>query len=201
MAAACPFTRVGETRYLFRDSSAIVLNSSSVVCGRKSTTKTCPHLVQDFEISMAKGSPSTPTSTPTASTPALKKSTSSTQNMKNQKTLHGFFQKTPNAGSTPSKLPERSSAASRTTGSMKSKMLARTPSSQLTPAPSSDALEEQENMPKEASTKESLVPHKGLPSPISSTNDELEGQTNGATEELTTFGTPSRRVRHPMQDL
>jgi hypothetical protein len=115
--------------------------------------------------------------------------------MKNQKTLHGFFQKTPNAASTPSTLPERSFAAPRTNGSLKSKMLGRTPTSQLTPAPSSDGPEEQENVPNDASIKESSLPHKGLPSPDSSANDDLEGQTNGASEELTSFGTPSRRVR------
>jgi DNA mismatch repair protein MSH6 len=150
---------------------------------------------------MAKVTPSASASTPTTSTPALKKSTSSTQNMKNQKTLHGFFQKTPNAGSTASTLPERSSAASKTTGSLKSKLLARTPSSQLTPAPSSDGPEEQENVPVDMLTKESSVPGRGLPSPASSANDELEGQTNGATEELTAFGTPSRRVRSHLPNL
>lgn len=148
---------------------------------------------------MAKGDSSASISTPTTSTPALKKSTSSTQNMKNQKTLHGFFQKTPKADSTPSSLPERPSAAPRSNGSLKSKLLGRKPSSQLTPAPSSDGPEEQENIPVGSSTKESPVPRKGLPSPVSSANDELEGQTNGAAEELTAFGTPSRRVRLRMQ--
>jgi DNA mismatch repair protein MSH6 len=143
---------------------------------------------------MAKGTPSALASTPVASTPALKKPTSSTQNMKNQKTLHGFFQRTPNTASTPLTLPERSSAAPKTISSLKSKMLGRTPSSQLTPTPSSDGPEEQENTPNETTVKESSVRHKGLPSPVSSANDGLEGQTNRATEEPTTSGTPSRRV-------
>ena len=143
---------------------------------------------------MAKGTPSASTSTPVASTPALKKPTSSTQNMKNQKTLHGFFQRTPNTASTPLTLPERSSAAPKTISSLKSKMLGRTPSSQLTPTPSSDGPEEQENTPNETTVKESSVRHKGLPSPVSSANDGLEGQTNRATEEPTASGTPSRRV-------
>ena len=143
---------------------------------------------------MAKGTPSASTSTPVASTPALKKPASSTQNMKNQKTLHGFFQRTPNSTSTPLTLPERSSAAPRTISSLKSKMLSRTPSSQLTPTPSSDGPEEQENTPNEMTVKGSSVRHKGLPSPVSSANDGLEGQTNRATEEPTTSGTPSRRV-------
>ena len=150
---------------------------------------------------MAKGTPSASASTPVASTPAHKKSTLSTRNMKNQKTLHGFFQKTPNTASTPLTLPERSSAAPRTIGSLKSKMLGRTPSSQLTPTPSSDGPEEQENTPNKTTMKESSVRHKGLPSPVSSANDGLEGQTDGAAEELATFGTPSRRVRLRMQPL
>ena len=144
---------------------------------------------------MAKGAPSASASTPTSSTPAFKKSTSSTQNMKNQKTLHGFFQKTPNTTFSPSTLPERPSAAPRTNGSLKSKMLGHTPSSKLTPAPSSDGPEEQENISSELLRKEGSVPGKALPSPVSSANDELGGKTNGATEELTASGTPSRRVR------
>jgi len=144
---------------------------------------------------MAKGTPSASASTPVASTSALKKSTSSTQNMKNQKTLHGFFQKTPNTASTPLTLPERSSAAPRTISSLKSKMLGRTPNSQLTPTPSSDGPEEQENTPNKTAMKESSVRHKGLPSPVSSANDGLEGQPNRGTEELTASGTPSRQVR------
>ena len=143
---------------------------------------------------MAKDTPPVSASTPATSTPVFKKATSSTQNMKNQKTLHGFFQKTLNTSSTPSTLPERSLAAPRTNGSLKSKMLGRTPSSQLTPAPSSGGPEEQENTPSEAVPKESSFVRKGLPSPVSSANDGLEGQTNGAPEELTAFGTPSRRV-------
>ena len=74
-------------------------------------------------------------------------------------------------------------------------MQGRIPSSHLTPTPSSDGPEEEEGVPSKATTKESSVPRKGLPSPVSSANDELEGQTNGAAEELTAFGTPSRRVR------
>ncbi len=122
-----------------------------------------------------------------ASTPALKKSTSSGST---QKTLHGFFTKTPSTASTTTTMPERSSP--RKNKSLQKKMIARVPSSQLTPVPSSDGPEEQEAA--EATTKESSTLGKGLPSPVSSANDGLEGQTNGATEELTMSGTPSRRV-------
>jgi DNA mismatch repair protein MSH6 len=150
---------------------------------------------------MAKAGSSASVSTPTPSTPALKKSTSNTQNMKSQKTLHGFFQRTPRADSTPSTLPERSSTAPRGNSSLKSKLSGRALNSQLTPAPSSDGPEEQENIAVAASTKECPVPRKGLPSPVSSANDGLEGQTDGAADELATFGTPSRRVRLRMQPL
>lgn len=148
---------------------------------------------------MAKGSHSEPASTPSNLTPALKKSTSNTQNMKNQKTLHGFFQKTPNTPSTVSGLPERLSTAPKSNGFLKGKLQARTPSSQITPVPSSDGPEEQENAATAAPIKESPAPRKGLPSPVSSANDGLEGQTDGLTEELTAFGTPSRRVRFGIQ--
>ena len=141
---------------------------------------------------MAKGGAAAAASTPNTATPGLKKSNSSTQNVKNQKTLHGFFQKTPSTGATPRILPERSSP--RRNGSLQSKMLGRTSSSTLTPAPSSDGPEEQENIPIQTEVKSSS-PRKGLPSPVSSANDDLEGQTVGAVEELTSFGTPSRKVQ------
>lgn len=138
---------------------------------------------------MAMARDSAARSTPT---PALKKSTSNNQSMKTQKTLHGFFLKTPTSASTTSTLPERSSPR-RPKGSLQTRMLDTTPSSQLTPLPSSDAPEPETEatLPK---AKESFVSKKGLPSPASSANGELEGQTNGSSEQLIAFGTPSRRV-------
>ncbi|KIW98700.1 uncharacterized protein Z519_00361 [Cladophialophora bantiana CBS 173.52] len=119
-------------------------------------------------------------STP-ASTPALKKSTSGS----GQKTLLGFFQKTPSTGS-PAALPARPVAETPVPSKTRSKPAGKA-SSTLTPVPSSDALEpeDEDNTP-----KASLPPSKSLPSPVSA-DDE---QTNGR-EEPTCRGTPSRRAK------
>lgn len=113
--------------------------------------------------------------TPANHTPALKRSSSNTQNMKNQQSLLGFFQKTPN---TASKF-----SSSRQINSF-----------HITPTPSSDALDEDENVPERENSKESSRPKGGLPSPASSANGALMGQTIAGTDEVTVFGTPSRKV-------
>ena len=117
-------------------------------------------------------------STPTPST--LKKSNSSG----GQRTLHGFFSK-PSTPASTTTLPERSSP--RKPG-LKDRLSAPSRSSQLTPQPSSDAVEPEEEEEPEIS-KASQDPTKGLPSPVSAD----ERQTNGA-EEVTVNGTPSRKV-------
>ncbi len=146
---------------------------------------------------MAKGNALTASQPPETPTPALKKSTSNTQNMKNQKTLFGFFQKTPSTASTTSSLPDRASTVPRRKGGLRNKSLSRTNSSQLTPAPSSDALDEDDTIPEQDVSKESSRSHKGLPSPVPSANGELVGQTVAEAEELTASATPSRKVSEP----
>jgi len=133
---------------------------------------------------------------PATPTPALKKSTSNTQNMKNQKTLLGFFQKTPNTASSASSLPESLSAVARKKPMLQKKSVLRHSGSHITPTPSSDALDEDDNTPECNVSKESSRSRKGLPSPVSSANGELEGQTVTDAEELTAFGTPSRKVSY-----
>lgn len=125
---------------------------------------------------MPKKAASTPSATPT-----LKKSASAG----GQKTLLGFFQKTPSTSS-PAAPPARSAAAA-TPAPVKSrpKTGSTTSGSTLTPVPSSDALEpEDEDIQPKAS-----LPSKSLPSPVSADGD----QTNGIVE-LTSRGTPSRKV-------
>lgn len=131
---------------------------------------------------------------PETPTPALKKSTSNTQNVKNQKTLLGFFQKTPNTASSASTLPDLPLIASRKNGMLQGRRVARATSSQITPAPSSDAVDEDDNASQEKTSKESCRSGEGLPSPVSSANGELVRQTPPDTEEFTAFGTPSRKV-------
>jgi DNA mismatch repair protein MSH6 len=127
---------------------------------------------------------------PATPTPALKKSSSNTQNMKNQKTLLGFFQKTPNTASSASDLPESLSAVARKNPMLQKKSVLRHSGSHITPTPSSDALDEDDNTPECNVSKESSRSRKGLPS----ANGELGGQTVAETEDLTAFGTPSRKV-------
>lgn len=127
-------------------------------------------------------------------TPTLKKSSSNSQNMKNQKTLLGFFQKTPTTASTTSTFPETLPSASRKGNILQANRFARTSRSQITPAPSSDAPDEDSNNPEHDVLKESSRSNEGLPSPISSTNGGHMGQTAADAEELSSFGTPSRKV-------
>ena len=140
---------------------------------------------------MAKG---TPANSPATATPALLRSTSNTQNLKNQKSLLGFFQKTPNTASSTSALADHLPKVFRKNSTLKYRDSAQTNSSQITPAPSSDALDEDDNIPQLNVTKESVSSRQGLPSPVSSANGELVGQTIADAEELTAFGTPSRKV-------
>ncbi|KIX00439.1 uncharacterized protein Z518_10578 [Rhinocladiella mackenziei CBS 650.93] len=131
------------------------------------------------------------TSSTPASTPALNKPSSS----RGQRTLLGFFQKTPSSGS-PAALPPRSSNTSPVPSKGRSKTTGAPSGSSLTPAPSSDALELEnedddgdDNNNNNSINKASSPPSKGLPSPVSAD----ERQTDGM-EELTARGTPSRRA-------
>lgn len=124
-------------------------------------------------------------STPSGQTPTLKKIGSTGE--KSQKTLHGFFSKTPSTASSATALPTRLSPR-KNNGTLKSKMLAPPSSSHLTPAPSSDAVEPEEDLP-QASQSPRLT---GLPSPLSSANSQ--DQTKGDSDNVTAYGTPSRKV-------
>ena len=124
------------------------------------------------------------------STPSLKKSESTGGK---QKTLHGFFARTPTPASAAATLPERPSPRKNSTARVHAKFGLKD-SSQLTPAPSSDGpgldIEEEGQDSNKASQH---FPTTSLPSPVSPANGE--GQTNGGTEDLTVRGTPSRRVQ------
>lgn len=124
-------------------------------------------------------------STPSGQTPTLNRLGSTGE--KSQKTLHGFFTKTPNTALPATALPTRLSPRKKN-GSLQSKMLASPSSSQITPGPSSDAIEPEEDI-REASLS---PPVAGLLSPSSSAN--VMKQTKQAAEEVTAYGTPSRKV-------
>ena len=145
---------------------------------------------------MAKGSSASASAEQSSATqtPALKKSSSNPQNVKNQRTLLGFFQKTPTTASSTSTLPETLPSVSQKSNTLKVNRFAQTNRSQITPVPSSDALDEDGNNPEQDFLKESSRSKEGLPSPVSSTNGGYMGQTTADAEELTSFGTPSRKV-------
>ena len=93
---------------------------------------------------MAKGS--SPTATPPT---ALKRTTSSTQNMKNQKSILGFFQKSSPAtpSTAPRKAPppaEPASSPAQRAADVKSSVNKKKASQNLTQAPSSDNIEPDE---------------------------------------------------------
>lgn len=99
-----------------------------------------------------------------------------------QRTLLGFFSKTPSTGKSV-KLPERTSPRKPVT---KPSFDRQTTASSLTPAPSSDAPSPEPNTGKR--DQASATP-KGLPSPASTDNSQ-SNDING----VTSSGTPSRRV-------
>ena len=121
--------------------------------------------------------PKKTSATPTPIPSTLKKSESEGK----QRTLHGFFSKTPTPAAV-TKLPERSSPRK---PKLNDKFTAPARSSNLTPAPSSDAIAPEDDEEPKASEPSA----NSLPSPVSTD----EAQTNG-TEEVTANGTPSRRV-------
>ena len=118
-------------------------------------------------------------STPTPAT--LKKQVSGGA----QRTLHGFFSKTPTPATT-AKLPDRSSPRKQ---NLKNRFAAPLKNGSLTPVPSSDAIEPEEEEEQDTAKASAPSAH-GLPSPVSAD----EGQTNGV-EDVTDRGTPSRRAK------
>ncbi|KAL9001712.1 MAG: hypothetical protein Q9188_005324 [Gyalolechia gomerana] len=123
-------------------------------------------------------------STPAGQPPTLKKSSSSgLSGSKNQKTLMGFFQKKP-LNSSPCEtngLPPVNGSATRGY------------SSSLTPAPSSDALEEPDSLLKVSSPKDIGLAN-GLPSPVTPAIVAVTGQSTGANG-LLHFNSPSRKAK------
>jgi DNA mismatch repair protein MSH6 len=119
-----------------------------------------------------------------------------------QKSLLGFFSKTPtptaNGTSQPKSLPERSSPRKNLT----SKFAAPARNSQLTPQPSSDAVapdedEEQDVVSasvKKASHSPSSAADKGLPSPVSADEGKVQGKSDVAEESKGQL-TPSRKAK------
>ena len=124
----------------------------------------------------------------------LQKSTSGSQSSKNQKSILGFFQKRPTGALQPningvSKINPGSMAPAL---SSKKKLVQRSStavSQSLTPAPSSDALEDEHEESITANTNGRKV--NGLPSPITPASDNNSLEDVGAHS---SFTSPSRKV-------
>ena len=139
-------------------------------------------------------------SSPAASTPTLKKSTSGSQSSKNQKSILGFFQKratdpsqTSNSGSS------KPNGLSTYSNEVKKKTLAKIPvrgsSQSLTPAPSSDALEELDVLDEILHKKGMRSEENGLPSPITPVPGVGgDGSQDVEPSSSLTFSSPSRQV-------
>lgn len=132
-------------------------------------------------------------------TPLLKKSTSGSQSAKSQQSIVGFFQKRTSASpsSTANDLPKINGARLPINGAKTKKSTRpaiRGPSSSLTPAPSSDALEDfAEDILPRTSVKTSSE-WKGLPSPITPASASAARDGVGDVDPAH-FNSPSRKVR------
>ncbi len=127
-----------------------------------------------------------------AAPPTLKKSTSSSQSMKNQSSIQSFFSKkapginsangTPNIGqaSASNGIPHRYPKSAPNRGSSQS----------LTPAPSSDALEPPSSPIDAMTVKKEPIGH-GLPSPITPANGDVPSEE---ASEPVVYSSPSRKV-------
>lgn len=142
--------------------------------------------------------PSRPLSTPKP--PALKKSSSGSQSSKSQKSITGFFQKRPSGSpQANARLPSRdlhsTTASNRKEQSVSLKNAS---SSSLTPAPSSDSLEDLETI----ATLETMAMEdeldeliNGLPSPITPVSGTASGDGLGSSlMKPLAFSSPSRKA-------
>ena len=128
-----------------------------------------------------------------------------------QKSLLGFFSKTPtpsaNGSTQPKSLPERSSPRKNLTNKFTA---APSRSSQLTPQPSSDAVAPEEDEEDEeqdivsasvkASHSSSSAAAKGLPSPVSADEAKVQGKSNGVDVPKGQL-TPSRKAKKAVNYL
>ena len=126
---------------------------------------------------------------------ALKKSTSGSQSGKNQKSILGFFQKRTTEALKPNVNGVSNSNGLSTAQSIsnKKKLVQKSPtnvSHSLTPAPSSDAPEEDEEVTCVASKSSQKA--NGLPSPITPVN--TNGDEDAPSSSVVAFSSPSRKV-------
>lgn len=129
--------------------------------------------------------------------PTLNKSSSGSQSSKSQKSIIGFFQKrpigTPQANaSLPSKDHQSTTPSNGKEQSFSRKISS---SSSLTPAPSSDSLEELETIETMAVKEDLDDMVNGLPSPITPVSGAASGDGSGSSPNRPlAFDSPSRKA-------
>lgn len=139
-------------------------------------------------------------SSPAAPPPTLKTSTSGSQSSKNQKSILGFFHKrTSGSSQSPSQGGLETNSSPKQSNGVPKKTFAKRPargsSQSLTPAPSSDALEELDVQDEGPHRRGMRSEGNGLPSPIT----PVPGLGGGCPQDLEpssslTFSSPSRKV-------
>ena len=143
--------------------------------------------------------PKVPKPTPTANPPSLKKSTSGSQSSKDQKSILGFFQKKSDDASRKGATAQLkvNSSTLPLNGPRKTtlpKGLARGSSQSLTPAPSSDALEEPDE---EEKGQDNLAATNGATGPMSPITPAVSAIGVDALDEdgfPSSFNSPSRKA-------
>ena len=145
------------------------------------------------------GSARLPQSAPAATPPLLKKSTSGSQSSKDQKSILGFFQKkaseVPKTASTAqSKANGTALPLNRSRRTTLPKPPLRGSSSSLTPAPSSDALEEPDEFSIGVDDLVAADDFTGLPSPITPAISAINVGTLKEEDVSSSFNSPSRKV-------
>lgn len=133
--------------------------------------------------------------TPSTPNPPSLKKTSSSQSSKNQKSIVGFFQKRSALTSPSSTQLASTNPSVQSDKSNSVKKVARGLSQSLTPAPSSDALEEDSSDDRAETKEQSAEKDNGLPSPITPVSDAAAGNITPSTIKVTlNYNSPSRKV-------
>ncbi|CRG88135.1 DNA mismatch repair protein msh6 [Talaromyces islandicus] len=149
---------------------------------------------------MARGSGAA-SSPSAAATPALKRSTSSTQNMKNQRSILGFFQKSsPSTPSAATRNAEPASSPTQRAAAGKSSAKAKSAVQNLTPVPSSDVIEpdEEDAVPQKKSNlqeSESSTPTRKAKKKVNYVESDSEGEDD---DEAIFQPNRSRKRRRPV---
>ena len=140
-------------------------------------------------------------SSPATQVPSLKKSTSGSQSGQNQKSILGFFQKKEIGSSqeTANGTPKLNGSGAPSNATEKKTLVQRIPkgpTQSLTPLPSSDALDDEQEDQNEVEVLNHRPKMNGLPSPITPAANASSGNSTSFDDGLP-FSSPSRKVCPP----